>query len=148
MKEITTFMDLGGDTGTKGTSTRGICICLAVCFSPSPPLVRVLVAAVVEAGLFDVVCDSMRKHPLDSVELYMNVVCAGYFLPTAMADERLKTMLFSSGFFDAVVSCVQRGQASAIQPHVSANRGLGMIGVAMASTAEGRAKLLSTPGME
>ena len=71
-----------------------------------------------------------------------------YITPGCMADADLTARLFASGVLEACVVYVQRARSSDVQPHVSVNRGVGQFVAGVASTAEGRARLLETEGLE
>ena len=65
-----------------------------------------------------------------------------------MAEDELAARLFDSGIIESVVACVQRAQASDVSPHASPHRSIEQMLVGVSTTAEGRAKLLATAGIE
>ena len=71
-----------------------------------------------------------------------------YITPGCMAEAALTARLFASGVLEACVVYVQRARSSDVPPHVSVNRGVGQFVAGVASTAEGRARLLETEGLE
>jgi hypothetical protein len=76
------------------------------------------------------------------------VATCRYIAPGCMADADLTARLFASGVLEASVAYVQRARTSDVSPHVSVNRGVGQFIAGVASTAEGRARLLTTEGVE
>jgi hypothetical protein len=76
------------------------------------------------------------------------VATCRYIAPGCMADADLTARLFASGVLEASAAYVQRARTSDVSPHVSVNRGVGQFIAGVASTAEGRARLLTTEGVE
>lgn len=80
--------------------------------------------------------------------MYAHAICASMATPFAMADATLTARLFESGVIEAGVARVRRAQTADTPVHVNVNRCMSQLMAAVATTAEGRAKLTATAGLE
>jgi hypothetical protein len=103
---------------------------------------------IVAGGAYEAASISLREDPLDGVEMYAAALVAAMAAAPSMADSELTAQLFESGVLDAVVVHVQRAQAAETPVHINVNRCNGQLVAGVATTAEGRAKLKSTAGLE
>eukprot|EP01052_Picozoa_sp_SAG31_P031401 SAG31_NODE_3321_length_4417_cov_2.056508_5_plen_555_part_00 len=112
------------------------------------PLARRAVMTTVIDGMLDSMIRALQDDPLGTANQYVQVVAPAYSAPACMADIDLSRRLLASGVLEAVVAYVQRARSSTVPPHAHVNRGVGQFVAAVASTAEGRERLLATQGIE
>ena len=99
-------------------------------------------------GVFQAITLRLQEAPVNSVDLYLSTVLMAMLGPYCMADAGHTSRLFESGMLEAFVQVVDRARNSEVPPHVSVNRGIGQFVAGVASSAEGRIRLLATKGME
>ena len=121
---------------------------LAACFGAFAGFGPKIVDAVSKRGAFEKAAQALREDLLDSGSTYMKMVVVYPMVTTCMADAALTARLFASGIIEAAVVFVQRAQIAATPVHVGITRTIGQFVAGVATFAEGRAKLLATPGLE
>eukprot|EP01043_Picozoa_sp_COSAG02_P027560 COSAG02_NODE_1633_length_11567_cov_16.719567_2_plen_540_part_00 len=105
-------------------------------------------AFVSSSGVFQAITLRLQEAPIDSYDLYLTAAAMGYLVPYCLGDAGHASRLFASGMLEAFVGVVDRARNSEVPPHVSTNRGIGQFVAGVASSAEGRDRLLATKGME
>eukprot|EP01050_Picozoa_sp_SAG11_P010277 SAG11_NODE_1021_length_6157_cov_1.321063_5_plen_570_part_00 len=100
------------------------------------------------SGVFQTITLRLQESPVDSADLYLTTVSMGMLGQHCIADAGHTSSLFASGMLEAYVGIVVRARNSEVPAHVSANRGIGQFVAGVASSAEGRDRLLATKGME
>jgi hypothetical protein len=105
-------------------------------------------AYVGNSDVFQAIIRRLQEAPLDSCDLYLTTVAMAMLGQYCMADAGHTRRLLASGMLEAFVGVVDRARNSQVSPHVSANRGIGQFVAFVASSADGRDRLLATKGME
>ncbi len=132
----------------EGVGSKAINSCLPVFLGPHG-LGGTATAVIVAGGAYEAASTSLREDPLDSVEMYVSTLLAAMVAAPTATNPELTTRLFESGVLEAVVARIQRAQAAEKTPvHVNVNRCTGQLVTGVATTAEGRAKLKATVGLE
>eukprot|EP01052_Picozoa_sp_SAG31_P011437 SAG31_NODE_646_length_13223_cov_14.088845_8_plen_557_part_00 len=123
----------------------------SVCFPRCPAVRREATDAFLRFGgsaVLQAFMLPLREAPVNSADLYVAAVTVAMLTRHCLANADLTARLFGSGMLEAYVGLVDRSRASEVSPHCSINRGVGQFAANVAASAEGRARLLATQGME